>query len=390
VANVSCPQCLGAVAPHAVVCPHCSCPLRPTIQPGEMVPGDVIDRGFTRYIIDRELGAGAMGTVYAAWLYHDPRGPRGAIAPEQVAIKVMRPQSDPGDFVTMFRGEAEALRRLDHPNIVRFIDLFEHRGTLALAMEFVEGDTLAGVLGRAQARAKQARALGQPGYAGLPWPRLWSYLQQLLGALATTHALGIVHRDIKPANILIRYDGIVKLGDYGIADLTRRTVIQNPQAASDKPVAGTGPYMSPEQVMGMPLDGRSDVYSAAIMLFECLTGDTPFDTTDKSEWLIRLDHVQTLPRPLRQFLPSASPALEAAIQRALEKEPAKRTGNAIAFGETLRLATGSPFTAEWQAQMQMATQATRTKGGTVKFEDADLRGLREIIQTKYRTMQMKQ
>jgi eukaryotic-like serine/threonine-protein kinase len=388
-AQVFCPQCQLPIAATVAVCPRCSVPIRPTLYPGELVAGEVIDRSYTRYVVDKELGAGAMGTVYTAWIYHDPHGPRGPIPPERVAVKVLKPQAEASEFIEMFRSEAEALRRLDHPNVVRFIDLFEHRGTLALAMEFVEGDTLAGVLGRATTRAQQKAALGAPGAAGIPWLRTWSYAQQLLGGLAVTHALGIVHRDVKPANILIRHDGIVKLSDYGIADLTRKTVIKSPQAPSDRLVAGTGPYMSPEQVMGYPLDGRSDVYSACVVIFECLAGDTPFETKDRSEWLIRLDHVQTEPRRLRSFVPDAPSALDEVLWRGLAKNPLDRPQTAIDLGEALRVASGAAMTAEWNAQLNMASQVTRYKGGTVKFEDAGFQTLRDMIRTKYRTLPIK-
>src|SRR5262249_32087991 len=149
-------------------------------------------------------------------------------------------------------------------------------GQLALVMELIDGEALDAVIERHVRRAQPG------GLPAMPFMRAWHYFQQLLGALAATHALGIVHRDVKPANLLIRRDGLAKLTDFGIArlpaDVARSTGGMQP---------GTGAYMSPEQVNGGQLDGRSDLYSAGIVLFEMLAGRTPFDLPGRNELMVR-------------------------------------------------------------------------------------------------------
>src|SRR5205085_2935442 len=114
-----------------------------------LVQGATLDRGYGRFVVDARLGEGGMGIVFRAWLFHSPAGPRGAEPPETVALKVLRPQLYANEDVRrLFVNEAEALRRLSHPNVVRFFDLFEHEGSLVLAMELVDGDTLEQVIAR--------------------------------------------------------------------------------------------------------------------------------------------------------------------------------------------------------------------------------------------------
>jgi len=344
------------------------------------MPGAVIDRGDTRIVLDARLGEGGMGIVWRAWRFHAPGTPRGAEPPEPIALKVLRPAANKHEEVrAFFLNEAEALRRLSHPNIVRFIDLFECGGSLALAMEYVDGDTLEAVIARHVARAR----IAGPGAAlpGMPFRRAWYYFQQLLGALAATHALGIVHRDVKPSNILIRRDGIVKLTDYGIARLTHLdALVERPDLAP-----GTGAYMSPEQVLSRPLDGRSDLYSAAIVLFEMLCGRPPFHAEDKSEFMVRQEQVHTHPPPIRTFLIQAPPVLDALFMRALAKDPAIRFANAIEMGTAFRQALGIPDTPEWRAQADIAREANAppdaTKGDRIQT-------LRDFLVQRYKTLAM--
>ena len=347
-----------------------------------------------------------MGTVYRAWLFWDPAGPRGKDKPTLLALKQLKPQANiQPELRAFFQNEAEALRLLEHPNVVRFHELFTWTSTLSgippsphgpsaitptspsvqapiLAMEFVDGDTLEDVIARNVARARLAGPGSLPGLDPL---RAWYYFQQLLGALAATHALGIVHRDVKPSNIMIRRDGIVKLTDFGIAHLVRPT--HGHKAPSPQELApGTGAYMSPEQVLGKPLDGRSDLYSAGIVLYEALAGRPPFPSGDKSEFALRMDQVETPPPPIRTFVPQISPQLDALFMRALAKEPAARFSGAIEMGEAFRTAFGLPSTPEWRAQGEIAQVAQL--GARDAQREVKLATLRQVVRNAYRTQPM--
>ncbi len=317
--------------------------------------GMKIELGYARIVLDAKVGEGAMGVVWRGWLFYAPNGPRSTDAPVPVAVKELhafaRMHAGMRQF---FQNEAEAIKRLRHPNVVRFYDLFEWGPTLAIVMEFVDGDTLEDVITRNVARSRLAGAGALP---GMPFQRSWYYFQQLLGALAATHALGIVHRDVKPSNILIRKDGIVKLTDFGIARLTRGEPDPSPKHSDGEFAPGTGPYMSPEQVLSHPLDGRSDLYAAAIVLYEMISGRTPFSIDNKSELAIRMEQVERTPPPIRTFLTQAPPVLDALFKRALAKDPGLRFEGAIEMGEAFRAALGMADTPVWRAQAKFARVA---------------------------------
>jgi serine/threonine-protein kinase len=318
-----------------------------------LAPGTTVELGYGRLVVDARLGEGGMGVVHRAWLFHAPNGPRAGAPPELVAVKVLHPHTAVDRTIrALFLNEAEALRRLSHPNIVRFFDLFPLSGTEALVIEFVDGDTLEDVIGRHVARARLA---GRSALPGMPFRRAWHYFQQLLGALASIHALGIVHRDVKPSNILIRKDGVVKLTDFGIARLVPSGT---PGANTAALAPGTGPYMSPEQVLSHAIDGRSDLYSAAIVLFEMLAGTPPFPPDGRSEFAVRADQVNKAPPSLRTFVPQAPPVLDALFHRALAKDPAYRFGSAVEMGEAFRRALGIRDAPEWDALAEIAREAS--------------------------------
>ncbi|RYE93745.1 MAG: serine/threonine protein kinase, partial [Myxococcales bacterium] len=285
-----CPVCRSAIPPGPPRCPNCGAMLG-----GVPFAGGLVEMGWARAIMGQVIGDGGMGTVYRGWLYYNPAGPRAGTPPHEVAIKVLHPSLSSRPHVRkLFLGEAEALASLSHPNIVHFHGLVESQGQLALVLEFVDGEALDTVIER---HARRATPGSLP---ALAFMRAWHYFQQLLGALAATHALGIVHRDVKPANLLIRRDGLAKLGDFGIArlpvDVARSSGGMQP---------GTGAYMSPEQVDGRPLDGRSDLYSAAIVLYEMLTGRTPFDSDNRNELMIRAAQLDEMPAPITHYVPQA-------------------------------------------------------------------------------------
>src|SRR6266545_1870315 len=260
-----CAGCRSVVEEDARFCPQCGAPLLPMTR--RLGPGaELAVEDFGRVVLGHELGEGGMGIVYRAWLYYDPNGRLAGTEPHPVAVKVLHPLLRGRDKAQrMFRREAEALRRLAHPNIVHFFALTEDQGHLALVMELVHGEPLSSILARAVA------VRPSPSAPVVPFALAWHYFAQLLGALAAVHELGILHRDVKPANVIARADGVVKLTDFGIARIPTEDA-----SATGGLAPGTGAYMSPEAVRGEAQDPRSDLYAAAIVLYELLTGVTPF------------------------------------------------------------------------------------------------------------------
>lgn len=400
---VPCAQCNVSIDESAAVCPHCRSLQPARVRGRTLGPGTQIDRGYGKIVVDARIGSGAMGSVYRAWLFWDPKGPRGTERPVPLALKQLKPQASiQPELRAFFQNEAEALRLLAHPNVVRFHELFtwsptipgasmpppgsnvaSHAQSPILAMEFVDGDTLEDVIARNVARSKLAHvgAIGR----GLDPVRAWYYWQQLLGALAASHALGIVHRDVKPSNIMIRRDGIVKLTDFGIAHLVRP--MHGLAAPSPQELApGTGAYMSPEQVLGQQLDGRSDLYSAGIVLYEAMVGRPPFLPSEKSEFALRMDQVESAPPPIRQFLPDAPPAFDQLFYRALAKVPAHRFQSAIEMGEAFRMALGIPSTPAWRAQGEIAEVALGAPEDAQRKQK--LATLRNVVKREYQTAPM--
>jgi serine/threonine-protein kinase len=208
-----------------------------------------MEQRYGRYQIRKQLGSGTMGVVFLA---HDPQIDR------PVALKVLRPDKVvTEEFVHRFLKEARAIGRLTHPNIVVVYDIGRDHGTIYIAMEYVEGRPFDRVIGS-----------GKPDYP--TWARVGA---QLANTLAYAHEKGIIHRDIKPSNIIMTRGGHLKLTDFGIAR------IEDPEATLQTRVGdilGTPAYMSPEQVAGQPVDGRSDLFSLGVILYEWLLGQRPF------------------------------------------------------------------------------------------------------------------
>ena len=260
-----------------------------------------------RYEIVSELGRGAMGVVYRA---RDPKIGR------EVAVKTIRlgNHADPSEIgdlrLRLFR-EAQSAGRLSHPGIVTIFDVDEKDGLTFITMELVEGEQLS-----------HSRA------ARLEIGRKIEFLNELLGmagsALDYAHSRGIVHRDIKPANIMVTESGI-KIMDFGVAH------IASSQLTRTGTMVGTPNYMSPEQVRGDPVDGRSDQFSLAVIVYELLTGKKPFDTGNVTSTIYRL--VNADPDGPRTLVPGISPELERVLLRAMSKDPAKRFGSCGAFAK---------------------------------------------------------
>jgi eukaryotic-like serine/threonine-protein kinase len=270
-----------------------------------------------RYEVLAELGRGAMGIVYRA---RDPQIDR------VVAIKTLRPDLGlPGDAFAELRQrfyqEATAAGRLNHPNIVAIHDVLDVDGVPYIVMECLEGRTVADLLA-AEGRLDVRRAV-----------RLFA---QVCEALDYAHARGVVHRDIKPSNIVVIDDDVAKVTDFGIARVTGSTVTQTGA------VLGTPAYMSPEQLRGKVPDGRSDLFAVGVSLYEALAGANPFHSEELAAVLYRVVH--EAPAPLRERNPGVSPVLQAAIERAVAKDPSERHPTARAFGEALARSVG-PATA---------------------------------------------
>ena len=366
------------------LCPWCGAALPQKITGGTLRAGAKIDFGWAVAVLGQQLGEGGMGVVYYASL-HASQSNAGVQPPVEAAIKILHATfSQQGRVRDLFTNEARILASLAHPSVVRFYGIVDVGSTSAIAMEFVRGENLATLIERKakEAAVKQAKSPGVRVLPCLTFDRAWHYFQQLLGALAATHAIGIVHRDVKPDNVLLRVDGVAKLTDFGIARIP-----QSISAATGNMIAGTVAYMSPEQIQGKALDGRSDLYSAGCVLFELLTGRLPFPVEDRSDWLVACDHVQTPPPRLRQFLPQAPMELEMLLTRALAKDPADRFQSAVSFGDAFRLTLGIKPDVGWQAQQAMAAEvkrfATSMQLGKAVPETPELQQARNAVATAY-------
>ena len=266
-----------------------------------------------RFLIEGALGRGAMGSIYRA---HDPDIDR------PVAIKLIRADllesADRADFIARFRREAQAAGRCTHPNIVAIYDFALHQGNPYLAMEFVNGVTLA------QARPSDGRFS--------PEDAIFVILQ-VLAALQAAHAAGIVHRDIKPGNIMLVEGTQVKVADFGIARINSSNLTQHDA------VIGTPSYMSPEHCSGQPVDNRSDLFSVGVVLFEMLAGYKPFKGAHSIEvW----QKIVLEPAPdLRTLVPEAGDALCAVVARSLAKSPAERYVSASEMAKAVKAAAAS-------------------------------------------------
>ena len=264
---------------------------------------------FGRYRILKELGRGAMGVVY---LGKDPTIQRF------VAIKTMRlDQVDDADEVKdikeRFFREAESTGRLMHPNIVTIYDAGEEEGVGYIAMEHVDGTTLTGWCRKGSL---------------LPVQRVVEIVTKVADALDYAHSQGVVHRDIKPANIMVTTNGTVKVMDFGIARITSSTKTQTGT------IMGSPSYMSPEQVSGAKVDGRSDIFSLGVVLFELLTGTAPFDAEHVSAVLFKIAH-ESHPS-VKAIRPELPPCTETILTRALHKEPLNRYHRARDLAQDLR------------------------------------------------------
>lgn len=350
----------------ASFCPQCGARL-PAERQEAVTSGTELDLGFGRAVVGDVLGQGGMGVVRHGWLFYDPAGPRAGTPEHPVAIKLLHPLLRGRERAQqLFLREAEALSRLDHPSVVRFYGLGRAGPHLGIVMEWVAGEALSAVLAR---HAEHPPPTLEP-------RRAWHYFSQLLGALAAVHALGIVHRDVKPGNVLVGTDGVVKITDFGIARLPADEVLQTGGMAP-----GTGAYMAPEQIMAKAMDGRTDLYSAAIVLYEMFAGRTPFEGKNRSEMMIRAAQLDESPAPLSSLVPMLA-ALDLPLARALAKEPELRWSRAVELGDAVRSALGITDDA-WNAQREFAAHAREVSQKMPAHQSRD-GALRTAVLSAYR------
>jgi len=345
-----CPACRNSYPDDYQTCPRDQAVL--TSATGEIVVGTIL-RG--KYEVLGELGAGGMATVYKV---------RHKAFQELAAVKVVHPHfmHDP-DFVKRFRNEAIVARQLKHPNAVRIDDFdYTEDGRPFIVMEYVEGHSLYDV-------RKQ--------YGGA-WPmeRCMNIAMQATSALAAAHALGIVHRDIKPSNILLLRgtggEGQVKLLDFGIAKVADKSFAgMTSVMTSQDLIIGTPEYMSPEQARGRAdgeIDGRADLYSLGLVLYEMITGSHPFQADTPMAMLMQQLH--TPPPPPDSFEVEVSPAISALVLKSLEKDASNRFQSAAEMLAAMKnpdawYADPENFAAEWADVAPVALPAPPPTAATV-------------------------
>jgi serine/threonine protein kinase/Tol biopolymer transport system component len=278
------------------------------LQPMSLV-GQTVDR----YRLVELIGSGGMGVVYLAY---DPRLHRN------IALKLL-PTSITGDrqHVNRFMQEARADAAISHPNVAHVYEIGEDKGWHFITMEYVAGSTLRDIMKRGVLDASEALEI----------------IAQVLKALVAAHAAGVVHRDIKPENVIIQNDGFLKVLDFGLAKLIKS---DETQLGPDSPFhlslhtqpelwMGTPYYMSPEQVRRQPVDGRTDVWSVGVMLYEMLAGERPFTGRTFSEIIVSI--LEQEPKPLQMLSPDVPDALRDVVMKAVSKSLDERYQSASAM-----------------------------------------------------------
>ena len=262
---------------------------------------------FGRYEIRAQLGAGGMGEIYLARDIALGRDVALKILPEDVAASERR--------MLRFVQEAKAASALNHPNIITIHDIGTEPGAYFIATEFIDGETLRRHMARAPLTMAEAIEIAM----------------QVASALSSAHAAGIIHRDIKPENIMLRSDGIVKVLDFGLAKLTERwradevdhdAATKGMIQTEPGVVMGTTAYMSPEQARGLDTDTRTDIWSLGVVLYEMITGRTPFKSETASDTNAAI--LKSEPTALSQQVPETPPELDRIVRKALQKDREER------------------------------------------------------------------
>jgi len=262
-----------------------------------------------RYEIIKELGRGAMGVVYLA---KDPKINR-TVAIKTIELGGDLEQAEREHIITRFYREAEAAGKLSHPNIIKVYDAGEEEDLAYLAIEYLEGEDL-----------KKYCVKGNL----LPLERAIEVVMKVADALAYAHSQGVVHRDIKPANIMLLKNGDVRVTDFGIARISGSTATQTGT------VLGTPSYMSPEQIAGKRVDGRSDIFSLGVVLYELLTGKKPFESESITTLMYKITNEKH--EDPRKYNPAIPESCVKIIDKALEKLPENRYQSASAMANDLK------------------------------------------------------
>ena len=281
-------------------------------EPGELALGST----FGAYTIEAYLGRGGMGIVYSG----ENRG-----LGRMDAVKVIKPVlSHDREFRARFAGESRLAASVRHPNVLTVYTAGEENGLLYLAMQLVNGPDLARII-REQGPLPPARAA--------------AILGDVASALQAAHDVGLIHRDVKPGNVLVDTVGgrdHVYLSDFGLA---RETTTDTGLSTTGRWL-GTADYVSPEQVMGEPVDGRADIYALGCVLFEALTGRVPYPTTSETAKLVA--HATKTAPPLLEIDPAQPPAMAEVVRTAMARDPDARYATASEFREALLAAAKTP------------------------------------------------
>jgi TonB family protein len=298
-----------------------------TTQRGEQVPTTI-----GRFQITGPLGFGAMGAVYKAF---DPMIKR-TLAIKTIRLDVPRGSPQHKAFIERFYQEARISGTLSHPGIVTLFDIGEEGGVPFLAMEFIDGKTIAAVIEQGT-RFKPEKVIG--------------LVSQVAAALDYAHSRGVVHRDIKPSNLMLFDADKVKVTDFGIAKLA------DAEITHAGALLGTPSYMSPEQAMGEKLDGRSDIFSLGVCAFEMLSGQQPFPGANVTSILYKLVHVEPVEPADLEANGLVPQKWREVFHKVLAKKPANRYQTASAFVRDLEYCLGSWFTGLGEETISLAAAA---------------------------------
>jgi serine/threonine-protein kinase len=298
-----------------------------------------------RYRLDAQIGRGGMSTVYRAF---------DAVLERPVAIKLMhREIAADSDQLERFRREARSVAQLNHPHVVTVIDAGEEPATDGdhptdgcpyIVLEYVEGETLKDVIRRE---------------GPLDIPQAIAYAIEIARALGAAHERQIVHRDVKPHNVLVSAEGGAKITDFGIA----RTLTEEGLTMAGR-VLGTTDYVSPEQALGHPVTGQSDLYSLGVVLFEMLTGGVPF--RGESPVAVAMKHVREEAPDVQMRRPELSAATAAVLDRAMAKDLSRRYPDATTMAGELEDVLAIEASRSGQATGEVTTVLRTLPGGTLR------------------------
>ena len=296
-----------------------------------------------RYVIVEEIGQGAMGVVYKAV---DP------LIDRTVAIKTINldlSKEELENFEKRFQREVQSAGKLNHPNIVTVYDVGRTEGVAYMAMEFLEG--------------KELREILDSGVV-LPIEKITHIASQVAEGLGFAHERGIVHRDVKPANVMVMKNGLVKITDFGIAQMSSASRTMSGM------VIGSPKYMSPEQVVGQAVDGRSDIFSLAVVVYEMLTGKTPFSGDNISAIMYQILNDEPIPpKALNQSIPDS---INHIVLKALAKHPDKRYQNAKDMARDLKRYKTLEVPASGEPALSPERMERRTKARDSAMEATQL------------------